>query len=203
MRRRNKNVRQLRLPMDLETVKGLKAGEQVELSGVILTARESGHRYLLGPAPATFRQLLCGGAIYHCGPVVRKMKRKEDWKMVAAGPSTSTHLEEYADLVIARYGVRVMIGKGGMGPRTLQACEKHGAVYLAAVGGAAALLAGTVVRVLGVAKLDFGIPEALWELEVRHFPAIVAMDAHGESLYEQVARASEVNFRELIASQSP
>jgi tartrate/fumarate subfamily iron-sulfur-dependent hydro-lyase beta chain len=189
--------------MDQEAVLELRAGEPVELSGVMLTARESGHRYLLDQEPAMLRELLSDGAIYHCGPVVRKMKRKEDWKIVAAGPSTSSLLEEYADLVIARYGLRVMIGKGGMGSRTLRACQKHGAVYLAAVGGAAALLAGTVVRVHGVAKLDFGIPEALWEIEVKHFPAIVAMDAHGESLYEQVARSTEANFRKLVSSQTP
>lgn len=199
MRRRDKNVRQLRVPLTEKTVRELHVGEPVELSGVILTARESGHRYLLDHDPPLLRELLQDGAIYHCGPVVRKMKRKADWKIVAAGPSTSLLLEEYVDTVIARYGVRAVIGKGGMGARTRQACRQHGAVYLAAVGGAASLLAGSVVRVRGVSKLDFGIPEALWELEVKHFPAMVAMDAHGESLYERVARSSEARYRELVS----
>lgn len=198
MRRRDKNVRQLRVPLSEAAVRELKAGEQVELSGVVLTVRESGHRYLLQQEPPLLRTLLRDGVIYHCGPVVRKMKRKEDWKIVSAGPSTSIFLEEHAAAVIARYGVRAVIGMGGMGPRTLQACRQHGAVYLAAVGGAGTLLAGNVVRVHGVSKLDFGIPEALWELEVKHFPATVAMDANGESLYQRVALSSEAKFRELM-----
>jgi tartrate/fumarate subfamily iron-sulfur-dependent hydro-lyase beta chain len=198
MRRRDKSVRQLQLPLAEPAVRELRAGEPVELSGVVLTARESGHRYLLDQDPPLLRELLHHGGIYHCGPVVRKMKRKEDWKIVAAGPSTSILLEEYAAAVIARYGVRVMIGAGGMGPGTLEACRQHGAVYLAAAGGAGSLLAYTVARVKGVSKLDFGIPEALWELEVRHFPALVAMDTHGESLYERVARSSEARYRELV-----
>jgi len=198
MRRRDKNVRQLRVPLSEEAVRNLRVGEPVELSGVVLTARESGHRYLLDQDPPLMRELLRDGVIYHCGPVVRRMKRKEDWKIVAGGPSSSFLLEEYVHTVIPRYGVRAVIGKGGMGPRSLQAFRQHGAVYLAAVGGAASLLAGTVVRVHGVSKLDFGIPEALWELELKHFPATVAMDTHGENLYERVARSSEVSYRELV-----
>jgi len=157
MRRRDRNVKQLRLPLSREAVEALQVGERVELSGRLLTARESGHRYLLEQDPPLLRQLLLDGAVFHCGPVVRKMKRKEDWKIVAAGPATSIFLEEYAGPLIARYGVRVIIGKGGMGPETQKALRQHGAVYLAAVGGAASLLAGTVVRVYGVSKLDFGI----------------------------------------------
>lgn len=198
MRRRDKNVRRLQVPLSDEAVRELRAGDPVELSGVVLTVRESGHRYLLEQEPPLLRQLLRNGAIYHCGPVVRKMKRKEDWKIVAAGPSTSFLLEEYTAPVIARYGVRVVIGMGGMGPRTLQACGQHGAVYLAAVGGTGSLLAQNVVRVLGVSKLDFGTPEALWELEIKNFPALVAMDANGQSLYDHVARSSEAHFRELV-----
>ncbi len=198
MRRRDKNVRQLKLPLAEAAVRELRAGESVDLSGVVLTARGSGHRYLLDQEPRLLSDLLHHGGIYHCGPVVRKMKRKEEWKIVAAGPSSSMFLEEYTATVIARYGVRVIIGAGGMGAGTLEACRRHGAVYLAAAGGAAALLAGTVVRVHGVSKLDFGIPEALWELEVRHFPALVAMDTHGESLYQRVARTSETRYRELV-----
>ncbi len=198
MRRRDRNVRQLQLPLSREAVDALQVGERVELSGRLLTARDSGHRYLLEQDPPLLRQLLLDGAVFHCGPVVRKMKRKEDWKIVAAGPATSILLEEYAGPLIARYGVRALVGKGGMGPETQEALRQHGAVYLAAVGGAASLLAGTVVRVHGVSKLDFGIPEALWELEVKHFPAMVAMDAHGESLYHRVASTSEARFRELM-----
>jgi fumarate hydratase class I len=199
MRRRDKNVRQLQLPLSATVARELQAGEPVELSGVLLTVRESGHRFLLEQEPPLLRELLHNGAIYHCGPVVRKMKRKEDWKIVAAGPSASILFEAYAAAVIARYGVRVVIGMGGMGPRTLEACGQHGAVYLAAVGGAGTLLAENVVRVHGVSKLDFGIPEALWELEVKHFPALVAMDAGGRSLYEQVARSSAARFRKLVS----
>jgi len=198
MRRRNRNVRQLRLPLEEREVRELSAGEAVELSGLLLTARESGHRYLLENEPVLLRDQLQGGAVYHCGPVVRKMKRKEDWKIVAAGPSASSRLDAYAPALIARYGVRLIIGTGGMGSRTLEACRRHGAAYLAAVGGAGAVLAKCVVRVCGVSKIDFGIPEALWELEVRHFPALVAMDSRGESLYEAVARQADARFRDLV-----
>jgi len=199
MRRRDKNVRQLRFPLGEAETRELRAGERVELSGVLLTAREAGHRYLLEHDPPLLRELLRDGVLYHCGPVVRKMKRKEDWKIVAAGPSVSLPLEPLVPGLLARYGIRALVGLGGMGEQTLQACRLHGAVYCAAVGGAASLLASSVVRVLGVSKLDFGIPEALWELEVRHFPAMVAMDSHGESLYERVSRESADRFCDLVS----
>lgn len=198
MPRRERNVRRLRLPLSESEVRELSAGQPVEVNGLLLTARESGHRYLLEHEPLLLREQLRGGALYHCGPLVRKMKRKEEWKIVAAGPSASMPLEEFAPALIARYGVRLFIGTGGMGPRTLEACRRHGAAYLAAVGGAGAELAKCVVRVNGVSKIDFGIPEALWELEVRHLPALVAMDSRGVSLYERVARTADDRFRDLV-----
>jgi fumarate hydratase class I len=188
----------LRLPLAEPEVRELAVGQSVDVSGLLLTARESGHRYLLDHEPRLMREHLQGGAVYHCGPLVRKMKRKEEWRIVAAGPSASIHLDEFTPALIARYGVRLLIGTGGMGPRTLDACRRHGAVYLAAVGGAGAELAKCVVRVHGVSKIDFGTPEALWKLEVRHFPALVAMDSRGESLYEQVARTADDRFRDLV-----
>jgi fumarate hydratase class I len=199
MRRRDKNVRQLRFPLGEADARALRAGERVELSGMLLTAREAGHRYLLEHDPPLLREVLRDGALYHCGPVVRKLKRKEDWKIVAAGPSESRSLDALVPGLLARFGIRALVGMGGMGEQTREACRRHGAVYCAAVGGAASLLAGSVVKVNGVSKLDFGIPEALWELEVRHFPAVVAMDSHGESLYERVARESAERYRDLLS----
>jgi fumarate hydratase class I len=198
MRKKSRNVKQLATPISDETVRGLHIGDQVEISGIMYTARDAAHKYLVEERPAEFRERLGGGVIYHCGPVVRKLKRKEGWKIVAAGPTTSIREEPYEAQVIEDYGVRAVIGKGGMGDKTLQACRKHGCVYLASVGGAATLLANTVVRVQGVYKLDFGIPEAFWELEVKNFPAIVTMDSHGESLYRVVAESSETKFRKIV-----
>jgi fumarate hydratase class I len=131
---------------------------------------------------------LRGGVIYHCGPVVAK--DGDGWRVTAAGPTTSIREEPYQADVIARNGVRVVIGKGGMGPRTLAALGTSGAVYLNAIGGAAQFYARTITRVDGVSLLEFGTPEAMWHLTVDAFPAIVTMDAHGNSLHKDVEQES-------------
>ena len=131
---------------------------------------------------------LHGSVLYHCGPVM--LQEGGEWKVKAAGPTTSIREEPYQADVIKRYGVRAVIGKGGMGPRTLDALRQFGAVYLNAIGGAAQVYARAVEKVLGVYLLDFGVPEAMWHLRVKGFAAIVTMDAHGNSLHADVEQAT-------------
>jgi fumarate hydratase class I len=136
--------------------------------------------------------------IYHCGPVVRQRDGGQ-WEFVAAGPTTSIREEPYQADVIAHFGMRGVIGKGGMGPATLRACQEHGAVYLHAVGGAASLIANSVKEVLGVHKKDeFGVPEAFWVIRVEGFPAIVTMDSHGRSIHMETEAASKAALERLV-----
>ena len=139
--------------------------------------------------------------IYHCGPVVSQDESGR-WRFVAAGPTTSIREEPYEADVIAHFGVRAVIGKGGMGPKTLAACQQYGAVYLHAVGGAATLIASSVKEVLTVYKKDeLGVPEAFWVMRVEGFPAVVTMDAHGQSLHETMAAASAQKLADLMGTR--
>ena len=181
----------LTYPFTGASIRRLKVGERVLLSGRIYTGRDRLHKFLAegGPAPVSLKN----GAIYHCGPVVTKEKGR--WRVRAAGPTTSIREEPYMAAIIKRYGVTVIIGKGGMGEATRQACRRYGCVYLHAVGGAAQVLADTVKKVCGVHFRDtFGPTEALWELEVADFPCLVTMDAHGHSLHEVIARRSKARI---------
>ncbi|WP_242344728.1 fumarate hydratase C-terminal domain-containing protein [Anaeromyxobacter terrae] len=182
----------LTLPLDDETVRSLHVGDEVLFSGRMITAREAAHRVLLRELDPTVKRLVEGRFIYHCGPVVAEDPATHAWRFAAAGPSSSLREEPYQAEVIARYGVRGVVGKGGMGPATLAALAAHGAVYLHAVGALAVGLARRVVRVHGVHKLDeLGVREAIWDIEVKDFPAIVTMDAHGESLHARLEREAE------------
>ena len=175
----------LKAPLTEEDIRQLRVGDVVILSGVIHTGRDALHKYLMDhDAPVDLR----GGVIYHCGPVV--LKDGDGWRITAAGPTTSIREEPYQADIIRKFGVRAVIGKGGMGARTLAALKEHGAVYLNAVGGAAQYYARCIKKVLGVDLLEFGIPEAMWHLEVEGFAAIVTMDAHGNSLHADVERDS-------------
>jgi fumarate hydratase, class I len=177
--------RVLTAPIDEATVRALKVGEVVLISGRVYTGRDAVHAHLMKHEPPVD---LRGGVLYHCGPVVAK--EGGAWRVTAAGPTTSIREEPYQADVIARYGVRAVVGKGGMGPRTLAAMKDHGAVYLNAIGGAAQFYARCVERVAGVSLLEFGTPEALWHLDVREFPAMVTMDAHGNSLHKDLETSS-------------
>jgi fumarate hydratase class I len=181
-------------PLDEAQVRELKVGDVVLITGEMFTGRDAVHSYLMkhGP-PADLR----GSVLYHCGPVV--MKDNGNYKITAAGPTTSIREEPYQADIIKRYGVRAVIGKGGMGKRTLDAMKEAGAVYLNAIGGAAQYYARCIEQVLDVSLLEFGIPEAMWRLRVRDFPAIVTMDAHGNSLHADVERASAVMLERLAA----
>lgn len=183
----------LHTPLSEEDVRKLRLGDEVRISGRIYTARDAAHKFLAGgdSAPALPKELeLAGGVLYHCGPVI--IREDGQWRVTAAGPTTSAREEAYQGEVMRRFGVRAVIGKGGMGPRTRQALMEQGGVYLSTVGGAAQVLAAAVVRVAGVHFLEeFGSPEAMWSLDVKDFPAIVTMDSLGNDLHQQVLEKSK------------
>jgi fumarate hydratase class I len=175
----------LQTPLTEEQVRALKVGDVVLLSGRAYTGRDAVHHHLMKHEPPVD---LRGAALYHCGPVV--VRDGDGWTVTAAGPTTSIREEPYQADVIARYGVRAVIGKGGMGARTLAALQQSGAVYLNAIGGAAQFYARRIASVDGVSLMEFGTPEAMWHLTVQDFPAIVTMDAHGNSLHKTVEQES-------------
>ena len=201
----------LTVPISEQQIRALKVGDQVLLNGVVFTARDAGHKYMIesfvkGTCPDSEKEMyevlkegLRGGVIYHCGPVVRK-RNDGKYEFVAAGPTTSIREEPYQADVIGHFGVRAVIGKGGMRDKTLKGCQEHGAVYLHAIGGAAPLIAECCKEVLDVYKLDFGVPEAFWKLHVEDFPCVVTMDSHGKSLHEKVRTDSEAKLQQLLAA---
>ena len=182
----------LQTPLSDEQIRSLKVGDVVLISGRVFTGRDAVHAHLMKHDPPVD---LNGAVLYHCGPVVAK--EGSGWRVTAAGPTTSIREEPYQADIIGRYGVRAVIGKGGMGAKTLAALERHGAVYLNAIGGAAQFYARTVERVDGVSLMEFGTPEAMWHLAVKDFPAIVTMDAHGNSLHKDVEQASAKELAHL------
>ena len=172
-------------PLSEEAVRALKVGDVVLVRGEMFTGRDNVHAYLMkNPPPVD----LHGAVLYHCGPVM--LKQGEEWSVKAAGPTTSSREEPYQADIIRRYGVRAVVGKGGMGAKTLAALKDAGAVYLNAIGGAAQYYARTVEKVVGVHLMEFGIPEAMWRLRVHDFAAIVTMDAHGNSLHAEVEKTT-------------
>jgi fumarate hydratase class I len=177
----------LTAPVTEGQVRSLKVGDVVLISGRMFTGRDAVHAHLMKHDPPVDLQ---GAVLYHCGPVA--VRDGDGWRITAAGPTTSIREEPYQADILERYGVRIVIGKGGMGAKTLAGLKKSGAVYLNAVGGAAQFYARCVERVDGVSLLEFGTPEAMWHLEVKDFPAIVTMDAHGNSLHRQVEDESGV-----------
>ena len=185
--------RVLRSPLSKEDVLSLRVGDIVLVSGRMVTGRDAVHHHLMShDAPTDLR----GTVLYHCGPVV--LKEGDAWRITAAGPTTSSREEPYQADIIGKFGIRAVVGKGGMGPKTLAGLKEHGAVYLNAIGGAAQFYARCIDRVTGVHLLEFGTPEAMWELEVTDFPAMVTMDAHGNSLHREVAEASGKKLATLV-----
>ncbi|TAN24085.1 MAG: fumarate hydratase [Acidobacteria bacterium] len=176
----------LRAPVAEADIRKLKVGDMVLISGVMVTGRDAVHGYLMHNDPPVD---LRDAVLYHCGPVVRK-DAAGAWTITAAGPTTSIREEPYEADLLRRFGMRVIIGKGGMGPKTLAALQECGAVYLNAVGGAAQYYGRAIKKVRAVHLLEFGTPEAMWELEVENFPAVVTMDSHGHSLHDHVREDS-------------
>lgn len=201
----------LQLPLRDKQVLNLKVGDALLLDGVLLTARDAAHKWLAErfieqttkasredeAVIAAIEPVLHHGAVYHCGPVVAGLE-DGNYKFVSAGPTTSLREEPYQAEVMRHFNLRAVIGKGGMGQRTLRACQEGPAVYLHAVGGAAALLAGCVSAVRAVYKLEFGVPEALWVIEVVRFPVVVTMDAHGGDLHARVRDQSARQLARLL-----
>ena len=213
-------MKTLQLPLTEEDVRGLALGDAVSLTGTIFTARDAAHKYLVENPDFSRIPDIRGSVLYHCGPVVVKCESAsakaaadkrgmgngergrgngEGWKVVAGGPTTSVRENAYEPDFIAKTGVRLIIGKGGMDERTLEACSKCGAVYLQAVGGAAAVTAHAIERVSNVYFLDeFGAAEACWEFVVKDFRCVVAMDSHGISLFSRVAEQSRRRLDSLL-----
>jgi tartrate/fumarate subfamily iron-sulfur-dependent hydro-lyase beta chain len=187
-------IYKLHTPISEQDVRNLKVNDIVYLTGLVVTARDQAHRRALREKVLPVD--LEGLAVYHCGPVMRK--KSEKWITVAAGPTTSTRMDVYADEFLERFKPRIIIGKGGMGQRTADAMAKFGAVYCAFTGGAAVLAAKTIRYVQRAEWLDLGMPEAMWVLEVEEFgPLVVAIDSHGGNLFAEVAAKVEAN-KQLI-----
>ncbi|ATY85748.1 fumarate hydratase [Kyrpidia spormannii] len=183
----------LQAPVSEEQIRELKVGDVVIIDGLIHTGRDALHKYLMDhDSPVDLR----GGILYHCGPVMLQ-DDKGEWHVKAAGPTTSSREEPYQADIIKKFGIRAVIGKGGMGPKTLAGLKEFGAVYLNAIGGAAQYYARCVKKVEGVDFLEFGIPEAMWHLQVEGFAAIVTMDAHGNSLHAEVQQRSLAKLAEF------
>jgi fumarate hydratase class I len=186
----------LTAPLDEKTIRGLRVGDVVLLSGRAYTGRDAVHHHLVSHTPPVD---LRDGVIYHCGPVVAK--DGDGWRVTAAGPTTSIREEPYQGDIIRKYGVRVVMGKGGMGAKTLDALKDTGAVYLNAIGGAAQFYARCIERIDGVSLMEFGTPEAMWHLQLKDFPAIVTMDAHGGSLHKEVEADSGERLETLAGAR--
>lgn len=189
-----KQAVRLQTPISEEQIRQLKAGDIVLISGTVHTGRDAVHKYLHSGGEL---DILNGTVIYHCGPVV--LEENGSYRVVAAGPTTSIREEPYQADVIKKYGIKAVIGKGGMAGKTLKACQEHGCVYLHGIGGAAQIYARCVEKVNNVyLKDEFGSPEAVWELQVKDFPAVVTMDSHGTSLHQAVATESEQHLASVL-----
>jgi fumarate hydratase class I len=188
-------MKKLNYPFSPEAVRELKVGDMVLITGKLYTGRDAVHKYLHdgNKPPVDLKNQI----IYHCGPVTLKDKSGK-WKVTAAGPTTSIREEPYQWEVIRDYGIVGVIGKGGMGAKTLEACKQYGCVYFHAVGGAAQVLAEKIKSVDGLYLEEFGLPEAIWELSVEEFPVVVTMDAHGNSLHKEVEEHSKEVLKTIL-----
>lgn len=186
----------LEYPFTKEAIRNLKVGDMVLITGKLYTGRDAVHKRLhegVKPPVSLKNQI-----IYHCGPVVIQDKKTKKYTVTAAGPTTSIREEPFQWQVIKEHGLLGMIGKGGMGQKTLEACKEYGAVYFHAVGGAAQVLAEQIKSVDGVYWEDLGSPEAIWELSVFEFPVVVTMDAHGNSLHKEIFESSLIKLKENL-----
>jgi fumarate hydratase class I len=205
-------MRSIHIPISDTIIRELKVGDPVLLNGIMITGRDVVHKWMIETFIRKTREpqgddlqvyqalkpILMGGVIYHCGPVVSGLDTKQ-YKFVAAGPTTSIREEPYQAEVMKHFNLKGVIGKGGMGPKTLKGCEQVPGVYFHAIGGAATLIAQSVTRVLDVYKYEFGVPEAIWVIEVKDFPVVVTMDAHDQSLHQGVEEQSARVLAELLA----
>jgi len=205
-------MRTITIPIDDETIRSLQVGEPVALTGIMITGRDVVHKWLIETfirktrppqgedlqVYEALKPILAGGVIYHCGPVVSGLDSKQ-YRFIAAGPTTSIREEPYQAEVMKHFNLKGVIGKGGMGAKTLKGCQEVPGAYFHAIGGAATLIAQSVTKVLGVYKLEFGVPEAIWVIEVKDFPAVVTMDSHGNSIHVDVKQKSKAVMEKLFA----
>lgn len=204
-------MRELNIPISPDTIRNLHTGDTVTLTGILATGRDTVHKWMIDTFIRKTREpegddlevyeaikpVFKESLIYHCGPVVSGLDTGE-YKFVAAGPTTSIREEPYQSEVMHHFDLRGVIGKGGMGGNTLQACQDVPAAYFHAIGGAATLIAESVEEVIGVYKLSFGVPEAIWVLKVKGFPVVVTMDAHGASIHDEVEAESRRKLEGLL-----
>jgi fumarate hydratase class I len=204
-------MKEITIPIAPDTIRELHIGDTVALTGILATGRDAVHKWMIDTfirktrEPAgddqevyeAIKPIFKESLIYHCGPVVSGLDTG-NYKFVAAGPTTSIREEPYQSEVMSHFDMRGVIGKGGMGANTLQACHDIPAAYFHAIGGAATLIAESVEEVIGVHKLDFGVPEAIWVLKVNKFPVVVTMDSHGKSIHEDVEKESLAKLKALI-----
>jgi fumarate hydratase subunit beta len=205
-------MKSVNIPISDDAIRDLKVGDPVLLNGILVTGRDTVHKWMIETfikktrtpqgddlqVYEALKPILKCGVIYHCGPVVSGLDTKQ-YKFVAAGPTTSIREEPYQADVMKHFNIKGVIGKGGMGAKTLKGCQEVPGVYFHAIGGAATLIAQSVVKVIDVYKYDFGVPEALWVIEVKNMPVVVTMDAHGKSLHEVVENDSAKILAGLLA----
>ncbi len=191
----------LKTPLSESDVRSLQVDDNVSITGNIFTGRDRFHHFLFHEKPPKeeIPFTIDGGILYHCGPIIRK--KENEYRFISGGPTTSVRLEMYEWLIIKEYGIRAIIGKGGMEGKTLAALKEYGCVYLHTISGAGVYLADRVKKVIDVWKVEeFGEPEAIWLLEVEDFPAIVTMDSHGNSIHERIKEQSTMKAREIFGS---
>lgn len=189
---------QISAPFTEDKIRALTVGDEVELTGLVFTARDAAHKYLHEGGKLPPGLSLQNGIVYHCGPVVLTGPDGKR-KVVAAGPTTSIREEPFQAHIIQEFGLRGIIGKGGMGERTLAACKEFGCVYFHAIGGAAQVLAECITEVRNVYfEKEFGSPEAIWELAVVRFPVVVTMDSKGNSLHQKVLASSTAELAKRL-----
>jgi fumarate hydratase subunit beta len=205
-------MKSVNIPISDDVIRELKVGDPVMLNGVMITGRDTVHKWMIDTfikktrppqgddleVYEALKPILKGSIIYHCGPVVSGLDTKQ-YKFVAAGPTTSIREEPYQADVMKHFNLKGVIGKGGMGAKTLKGCKEVPGVYFHAIGGAATLIAQSVTRVLGVYKYEFGVPEAMWVIEVKDFPVVVTMDAHGQSLHAEIEKSSRKALEALLS----
>ncbi len=192
----------LKTPVSEEEVRKLRVGDIVYLDGILITGRDQVHRRALELAAKGEKDKvpidLNGMALFHCGPIVKKIG--EEWKIFGFGPTTSARMESVEADFIKTFGVRLIIGKGGMFERTTQGMKEFGAAYLAYPGGTSAVATKAVKKVVDVHWLDLGTPEAMWVVEVENFgPTMVAIDSHGNNLFLDVMNNAKKAAEEIYA----
>jgi hydro-lyases, Fe-S type, tartrate/fumarate subfamily, beta region len=178
---------ELQAPLSEEDVRSLKLGDVVYISGQVITGRDEMHiralEYL--EEGKEVPKAIEGSVLYHCGPLMKEGDK--GWTVVSAGPTTSARMNSLESKMIRSFGIRAIIGKGGMSKEVGRTMSEQGCVYLAATGGAAVSLAEAIHQVIGVEWDDLGMAEALWKFDAERLgPLIVAMDARGNSLYDDV-----------------